>query len=117
MSFSTLNEIIDYARKLNPEFSQRLKESETLAFWEEAVGPHIAKHTQLLSVKEGTLMIAVDHPVWKSELFLRKNQILEKLNSTKNETIIKDLFFIDLNARNNKSKSMFQKSEGSPLKK
>lgn len=120
MSFSTLKDIIDYARKVNPEFSKRLNESKVLGFWEDAVGPHIAKHTQLISVKEGTLIISVDHPVWKSELFLRKNQILEKLSALpdlQGERIIKDLYFIDLSARDNKNKIKFLKQDKQEQKK
>jgi len=98
MSFSTLKDIISFARKMNPEFSKRLDESKALAFWGQAVGPHISKHTELISVKNGTLIIAVDHPVWKNELFLRKKQILEKLNNLpdfQGEAVIEDIYFID----------------------
>jgi hypothetical protein len=44
------------------------------------VGTQIANRAKALSIKGKTLMIAVDHPVWKQELVANKSLVLEKLN-------------------------------------
>lgn len=60
--------------------SLRLKEAEAMSRWEDAVGPLISKYAKAVRVRESTLIVEVEHPIWGSELHHRKHQILEKLN-------------------------------------
>jgi predicted nucleic acid-binding Zn ribbon protein len=38
------------------------------ARWTEVMGADVAAHTRLVSVREGTLTVAVDDPIWASQL-------------------------------------------------
>ncbi len=89
--FST---VLGKARSKFPGFSKAFTEAEALARWPEAVGPIISKHSRALSVRRGILWVEVDHPIWRSELHHRKNQILSILNGEQVHTI-KDVFFVD----------------------
>ncbi len=79
-NFHSLLDIIKKAQKKYPKFSQRVSEAEALGRWQIAVGENIAKHSRAVRVQEGVLWVEVDHPVWKSELHYRKQQILDILN-------------------------------------
>lgn len=97
MVFKSFKDIIGQAAQRYPGFQERLKEAQAVSRWEQAVGPIIAKHTQALSVKRGILYVEVDHPIWRSEMHYRKDQILQILNEAaeKGEAPLKDLFFMD----------------------
>ncbi len=36
--------------------------------WSEVMGADVAEHTRLVSVREGTLTVAVDDPIWATQL-------------------------------------------------
>ncbi len=76
-----------------PELGKRIKETDAFKYWEEAVGPQIAKHTRPVRFERGELLVEVSHPAWKSELHHRKNQVLEKLRER--GVSIVDLKWID----------------------
>src|SRR4051812_35837485 len=80
MSFDRLLVIVRRAQAKFPALSKRLEEAEALGRWEIAVGAVIAKHSRAVRVQDEVLWVEVDHPVWKSELHHRKQQILEILN-------------------------------------
>lgn len=108
MGFEKLSDILKRIRNHNPALGNRLKEAETLTYWESAVGPQIAKHTRIVRIQEGVLWVEVDHPIWKTELHFRKRQILDALNMHHEQTqsnsselrppqknLIHDIHFID----------------------
>ena len=101
----SLSDIFKKIRARYPVLSQRVIEAEALGRWETAVGPAIAKHTRSLKVQDRVLWVEVDHPIWRSELHYRKNQILKILNEGNGGTLapaekpLDDLFFIDPRAR------------------
>lgn len=76
----SLFEIIKKAQEKHPGFSARLAEAEALGRWELAVGPLIAKHSRAVRVQNGVIFVEVEHPIWRSELHYRKQQILDILN-------------------------------------
>ena len=99
MSFHKFSDLLGQLSKRFPGLKQRLGEASSVARWDTAVGPAIAKHARALRVEKGVLWVEVDHPLWKTELHLRKRQILEKLAVNENgpgEASITDLFLIDL---------------------
>jgi predicted nucleic acid-binding Zn ribbon protein len=49
------------------------------ARWSELVGPDVAAHAQPLSVREGTLVVVVDHPAWAASLRLLSESLLERI--------------------------------------
>jgi predicted nucleic acid-binding Zn ribbon protein len=80
MQLRNITDIIKKVQERYPAFSKRLAEAEALGRWDLAVGPLIAKHTRVLRVQNAVLVVEVDHPIWRSELHYRKQQILDILN-------------------------------------
>jgi hypothetical protein len=82
-----LNRIIKKIMNANPDLRKGLDEARVLELWAKAVGPQIANRAKAVQLKNATLMVAVDHPVWKQELLSNKRLVLEKLNATLNEEL------------------------------
>jgi predicted nucleic acid-binding Zn ribbon protein len=80
MRFNSLFEILKKAQEKHPQFSMRLAEAEALGRWQIAVGDIIAKHARAVRVHNSILWVEVEHPIWRSELHYRKQQILDILN-------------------------------------
>ena len=104
MPLDSLLEVIKKAQNRNPGFAARLAEAEALGRWEIAVGDLIAKHSNAIRVQDSVLFVEVDHPIWRSELHYRKQQILDILNGktpcakaylTPPREVLKDIFYID----------------------
>ena len=100
MGFERLSEILKKIQERYPDYSKRLNEAHAVSHWEKAVGVQIAKHARPMSVKDGVLLVEVDHPIWRSELHHRKKQILNALNAKASENpqgeVLSDIVFIDV---------------------
>jgi len=90
-----LGDILARLQKKYPVLQKRIQESKALDNWQKAVGPGISKHTRTIRVLDRVLWIEVDHPIWKSEIHLRKRQIVDRLNETAGEAVIDDLYLVD----------------------
>ena len=104
MQLHSLFEIIRKAQKKHPGFAKRVAEAQALGRWNAAVGELISKHSRAVRVKDSVLFVEVAHPIWRSELHYRKNQILDILNGkvlSPNKTltppaeILKDIQYLD----------------------
>jgi len=62
--------------------------------WEKVVGELINKNTQVITYKNKTLIIKTTTPVWKNELLFQKQELIKKLNTNQEKTLIKDIKFI-----------------------
>ena len=62
--------------------------------WEEVVGKHIYKNTQIVSFKKGVLKIKSATPVWRNEISLQKEIILKKINKQNPKQKIKEIQLI-----------------------
>ncbi|MBW3649902.1 MAG: DUF721 domain-containing protein [Actinobacteria bacterium] len=47
--------------------------------WEEAVGPAVAAHSRPVSLRAGSLSVAVDHPGWATQLRYLATTVLARL--------------------------------------
>ena len=108
MIFESLLDIIRKAQDRHPTFSTRLAEAEALGRWPIAVGETIAKHARAIRVKDSVLWVEVEHPIWRSELHYRKQQILDILNAkapcarqvlASPKDVLIDIFYIDPNPK------------------
>ena len=70
-----------------PALRQGVQDTQILDLWPLAVGEVLAKHTRAVQVKSKTLLIEVDHPIWKQELHSNKQLALKKLNEKINEVL------------------------------
>lgn len=59
--------------------------------WEAVAGNDIAAHSAVRDVKQGTVIIEVDHPGWLQMLQMRKVQILSKMQQRYPALEIKDM--------------------------
>ncbi len=116
MQFDSLMNIIKKVQKKHTAFGMRLSEAEALGRWEVAVGELIAKHSRAVRVQDSVLWVEVEHPIWRSELHYRKQQILDILNGktisenkklSASTHILKDIYYID--PRPNRSRFSFKK--------
>lgn len=86
----------------NPTLSQGVQDAKILEAWPLAVGDALSKHTRAVQVKGRTLLIEVDHPIWKQELHSNKQLALKRLNEKLSEifkketpeTFVDDLFLL-----------------------
>ncbi|MBF0590217.1 MAG: DUF721 domain-containing protein, partial [Magnetococcales bacterium] len=49
-------------------------------YWNQAVGLHMARHSELVFFSGGVLTVRVDAPVWAQEMSFLKEQIIVQLN-------------------------------------
>lgn len=68
-----------------------IQKNKALLVWEGVVGKVVAKNCSAEKVDQRTIVVKASTPVWRNELALKKNEILEKLNATLGEKIIKDM--------------------------
>ena len=49
--------------------------------WERVVGPDVAAHAQPVSLRDGVLVIAADHPAWASQLTYLQDDLLRQVQA------------------------------------
>jgi len=59
--------------------------------WEKTVGKPINTNTNIESFKNGIIKIKASNPIWRNELSLQKQSLLEKLKKTEPGLNIKDI--------------------------
>ncbi len=67
------------------------KKYEAITKWEEIVGPKVATVTIPERVSHGNLIVKVTSSVWKYELTMRKQEILQKIHQVTGSLEIKDI--------------------------
>jgi predicted nucleic acid-binding Zn ribbon protein len=73
---------------------QRLQQSQVFYLWSNIVGSDIARHSQPVSLRNGMLVVAVDHPVWLEDLTrYSKADILKKVQECVGKTAVRDIRF------------------------
>lgn len=85
-----INRIIPRVLK-GMDINGKLKNWKAVEKWESIVGHNIARHAQAVSVDSENLLVEVDNPVWQSQLFLMKSEILQKIR--KYDVKIRDIRF------------------------
>jgi len=85
-----LSQVIKRILNQNQALKQGVTDAHILEAWAPAVGEAIAKHTQASQVKNKTLIVNVDHPIWKQELLSNKTLVLQKLNAKISEILMPD---------------------------
>lgn len=73
---------------------QRLQQSQVFYHWSSIVGSDIARHAQPVSLRNGMLIVAVDHPVWLDDLSrYHKGLILQKVRERVGKKAVRDIRF------------------------
>jgi predicted nucleic acid-binding Zn ribbon protein len=73
---------------------QRLQQSQVFFLWSEIVGSDIARHAQPISLRNGLLVVTVNHPIWLQELSrFHKVLMLQKVQGRIGKTAVRDICF------------------------
>ena len=59
--------------------------------WENIVGKAVSKNTKIETFKNGTIIVKVSTPIWRNELSLQKQSLLEKLKKTEQNLNVKKI--------------------------
>ena len=59
--------------------------------WERIMGKTIAKYTEKIEIRNGTLFITTQVAPLKNELFFQKEKIIQRVNEVMGERVIKEV--------------------------
>ena len=71
-----------------------IQEQKAVSVWPEVVGENISANSLAKSISSGILVVEVSNAVWRQELQLQKNAIIEKINKVLTRKTIKDIRFL-----------------------
>lgn len=77
----------------NLGLKKRLDQERVVQQWSAIVGKTVARRTKAMRIENGRLYVNVDRPTWRNELILRKKDIIDKINSTMKNQVVKDIIF------------------------
>jgi predicted nucleic acid-binding Zn ribbon protein len=78
----------------NPQLAQKLSETRLINSWEKVLNPVISRYTSQLFIKNRCLYVKINSSVVKSELMMRREQLIRDLNSKTGATVITDIHFL-----------------------
>lgn len=73
------------------ELNEIVEKNLLIEKFKEVVGEHIAKQIEFKNFEKGILTIEVESSSWKNEIFLLREQIVEKINNAFGKQIVKHL--------------------------
>lgn len=73
--------------------ARKLGEYEVITSWEELVGEQIARVTKPERIERGILVVSVDSAPWRTELSMRRLEIVEHINHAVGRRVIKEIRF------------------------
>lgn len=73
--------------------SKRYKEFRMLQSWSEMMGPMVAKRTDDLFIRNGSLYVKLKSAALRNELGFEKQKIIRMLNEKAGQNIIDDIIF------------------------
>lgn len=91
--YQSLQQILQTIIK-NQKLDEVLERNELIEKFEEIVGNQIAKQVKVKNFEKGILKIEVESSVWKNEIFLLRERIIEKINQSFGKTIVKQIVIL-----------------------
>ena len=88
----TIEKILSYLLR-EYGFDRKILEAKALAAWASAVGESVARNTRPISLISGKLTVYTVNTVLITELLLLKQHVIEKINDTVGQTVVRDLQF------------------------
>jgi hypothetical protein len=101
-SFKKLGEVL-LKDKAFSKFRASVKENEVVLEFEN-IFPDLSKTVKANNVNKGILFLIVENSVLRSELYLQKSLIIEKVNKYFNQKVIVDVKFTNFKNSNRKIK-------------
>ncbi len=68
-----------------------IKNNKIDTVWVDIVGPIISQFATIKSFEKGKLTLNVSHPVWKTELLMKRKDLIERLNENIGSKIVQEL--------------------------
>ncbi|MFO7881885.1 MAG: DUF721 domain-containing protein [Kosmotogaceae bacterium] len=90
-NYKTMAEVFDILSRRNYIFKALKVKGTLVKEWENIFGKSVSKHCKVKDFDKGLLTIVADDGVWKTELLLRKEQILSKINEKLGARLVKNL--------------------------
>lgn len=78
----------------NLGIGKKIREYDAVLQWNKVVGERIASVTEAVKIEKGVLVVRVQNGPWRNELSLLKNEVIEKLNRTLGEELVKEIRFV-----------------------
>lgn len=75
--------------KERPDVARRIGEARAVEAWGEVVGPMVAYFTTSVSVERGVLTAKISSAAARSEIFMRRAELKEALNSKVGTNVIR----------------------------
>ena len=75
----------------NSGFKKAIFQENAVSVWPDVVGKNISKISKATSVDKGVLFIKVESATWKQELYMQKNEIINKINKKIGSKAIKEI--------------------------
>lgn len=79
--YKSLQDILQLIIK-KQKLDEVIERNELIEKFEEIVGNQIAKHVKIKNFEKGSLIIEIESSVWKNEIFLLREEIIKKINSS-----------------------------------
>lgn len=70
-----------------------LNEYDVIVSWNDIVGEAIAKVATPVRIENGILLVQVSNAPWRSELTMRRLEILDKIHAHSGKRLVKDIRF------------------------
>jgi len=61
--------------------------------WNKIVGKTISKKTEIISIKNGKIIIKTSNPIWRNELTFQKEDLINRLKKEEPDINIKEIEF------------------------
>lgn len=72
----------------------KMQEMKILEIWNECVGDTISNYSTPVEIRKNKLFVKAENAVWRYELSLKKEEIMNNLNTKLKNKIIKEIIFI-----------------------
>lgn len=89
-NFHTLKEVLNQLIELN-DWGEKLAFAKIKDNWINLVGNNFAEHIQPKKLKDGILSLKADSSPWRTEMLLRKEQIINQINTFLGQNVIKSI--------------------------
>ena len=74
--------------------AEKVERAEVIANWEDLVGPHIARVSRPVRIREDTLFVEVESAAWRMELSMLRPRLMRKLNAGRGKGRIERIVFL-----------------------
>jgi predicted nucleic acid-binding Zn ribbon protein len=79
--------------------AEKVERATVIADWEELVGPHVARVSRPVRIREETLFVEVKSAAWRMELSMLRPVLMRKLNADRRSGRIERIVFLQSDDR------------------